>query len=283
MFYSLGSNEVLETCAYLAKPYLVGTGPRSTDNLSLGLAWRRMLTDEMGESNVDSHLVGWNWISRSEQIDVLDHLFRDESCYSTHLDFGEPARSWPDLDDQHVVSDGWRFLLTQEPDLGEIASILIATIFSTKSPRRPGSGSLPSRRGTIFINPTDSWDSRDVVECLIREVTHQAIWNDHLRYRHYPMPEPNIIRTAMIPTSQDGKYVSLPRALALVIVGAELLRYRQRNPSANIPNESSAVLMERSVFIAEQIRGVPSIEKFTTGRFWRALNAAEDQVVAKRR
>lgn len=283
MFYSLGVNELLETCAYLAKPYLVGTGPRSTNNLSLGLAWRRMLIDELGESIIDSPLVGWNWISSSDQIELLDDLFEDEGSYRTHLDFGEPPRSWPELDDQHVVSDGWRLLLTQEPDLGEIASILIATIFSTTSPRRPGSGSLPTRRGTIYVNPTDSWDSRDVVECLLREVTHQAIWNDHLRYRHFPMPVPNIIRTDMIPTSEDGKYVSLPRALALVIVGAELLRYRERNPSANIPNESSAVVMERSAFIAERIRGTSNIEKLTTGRFWSVLNAAEDQLVARRR
>jgi hypothetical protein len=97
------------------------------------------------------------------------------------------------------------------------------------------------------------------------------------------MPVPNIIRTDMIPTSEDGKYVSLPRALALVIVGAELLRYRERNPSANIPNESSAVVMERSAFIAERIRGTSNIEKLTSGRFWRVLNAAEDQLVARRR
>jgi hypothetical protein len=282
MFYSLGANELLETCAYLAKPYLVGTGPRATNNLSLGLAWRRMLIDELDESIIDSPLVGWNWISNSDQIELLDDLCRDEDSYHTHLDFGEPSRSWPELDDQHVVSDGWRLLLTQEPDLGEIASILIATILSTKSPRRPGSGSLPTRRGTIYVNPTDSWDSRDVVECLIREVTHQAIWNDHLRYNHFPSPVPNIVRTAMIPTSEDGEHVSLPRALALVIVGAELLRYRERNPSANIPNESSVGLMERSVFIARRIRGMPNIEKLTTGRFWRVLNAAEDQVAARR-
>lgn len=282
MFYSLGADSVLETCTGLANPYVVGASPHSNNIVALGLAWRRMLSDRQDDSTIESPLVGWKWISNPSESDYLAEKFRAETSYCSILNSGERANPWPELDDQQIVSDGWQLLCTQEPVLDQIASVLITTIFSTPSPRHPGSGSLPARLGAIYINPTDKWGSQNVVGCLIREVTHQMIWIDDQKYGHYPDPVPNFVLGDVVPTSKYGEHVPLSKAFSRVVVAAEILSYREKHPSLDIPHESHAELTERSIFTARSIRSMADIKNLTTGRFRRVLNAAEDRLAAKR-
>jgi hypothetical protein len=283
MFYTLGPEEVLETCAALAQPYLVGTGPHSTNNLSLGLAWRRMLIDRQSDENIEEPLIGWRWVSNSSEINYLDLMFDEDSRSCTRLDFSQPAASWTGTDDQRIINDGWGLLFSQEPELGAIASILITTIYSMTPPRYSGSGSLHARLGTVYINPTDSWRPIHIVECLVRELTRQMIWNDEARYGHYPKQVRSFASSQLIRSSVDREMLSLPQALAEVVVGAEQLCYREKFLSGGFPGMSDTELAEHSIVVSERIRDLENIENLTTNRFWKLLTTAEERLAVTTR
>jgi hypothetical protein len=77
--------------------------------------------------------------------------------------------------------------------------------------------------------------------------------------------------------------LSLPQALAEVVVGAEQLCYREKFLSGGFPGMSDTELAEHSIVVSERIRDLENIENLTTNRFWKLLTTAEERLAVTTR
>jgi hypothetical protein len=282
VFYTLGGPDVLSTCAELVKPYASGAHPRPDDVVALGLLWRRRVSALLADTPLNVPLIGWQWVSDVREASFLLERFQDDPSFATLGDLEEPTAATSMAHDQQLVSEGWQLLCVREPRLGDIASVLVTNVASTPRPRRCGSGSLASLAGVLHVNPASEWTSECVTEVLLREITHHMLWNDALRFGHYPDPIPTFALADIVPTSVDGDSVSLSRALADIVVTAEILSYRERHLDRDDLYQDSARLTARTLFTVRSLRDLPKVKNLTTGRFWRIVNAAHEVVVSRR-
>jgi hypothetical protein len=68
--------------------------------------------------------------------------------------------------------------------LYDVFCLIINTIFYARSDHEAG-GSVSTAIGVIWASNKKSWSVLDVIEFLVHEFTHNLVFLDELRYRHY--------------------------------------------------------------------------------------------------
>lgn len=121
------------------------------------------------------------------------------------------------------VTEGWASFASDDPVLGSLAQLMLNQVFTT-SGTRSGSMSDSSAVGHIWVAPGHAWDTQDVHEAILHELTHQFLFVDELVHPHFD-PGVNDVRVS---SSIRGESRELAAAVHSAIVASEILQFRTR-------------------------------------------------------
>ena len=99
-------------------------------------------------------------------------------------------------------------------------------IFSCSSDNA-GGGSTSAAIGCIWINPRPHWSENDFFEFFVHELTHNLVFLDELRYRHYTNYSSIIIEENYSPSAILARKRPLDKVFHSILVSTEVLLTRQ--------------------------------------------------------
>lgn len=156
--------------------------------------------------------------------DALTRLVRGFPLTRRGGDEVSPAPEWR----MAMVRDGWLQLREQDETLGAIAATVVDTVFVTGA-NWTGSMSETGHVGTLWIMPGQNWQSEEVVEAYLHELTHTLLFLDERRYGHF-LPAASEVRVRSAIRRDVREY---PAVVHSALVAAELLAWRNHRQTAD--------------------------------------------------
>ncbi len=148
-----------------------------------------------------------------------------------------------------------------DPERAQVFSLIMNAVFCAHSEWAHG-GSSSSSIGILWINPKSVWEPLDGAELLVHEMTHQLLFLDERRYKHYRdysqiTKKENFARSAIL-----KKQRPLDKVLHSLVVTTEILLYRNKwnlhNRLHKLHGSSESLL--KSAF--DCIESIQSLETF---------------------
>ncbi|MEX0732114.1 MAG: HEXXH motif-containing putative peptide modification protein [Aquisalimonadaceae bacterium] len=170
------------------------------------------------------------------QMDAISLL--DDRAQTSVIDVVEDAKS--ELKKEKLIS-AYSCLKHLCPEHGMLFDLIITDVFIMPSDRARG-GSTSSALGVIWANPNVSFRPPDVIEFLVHELTHHAMFLDEIAWGHYDYtqivkPESWAV-SAVLNTSRP-----VDKVLHSLVVAAEILMLREQalghpaTPRAHPPSD----------------------------------------------
>jgi hypothetical protein len=113
-----------------------------------------------------------------------------------------------------------------DKDLENLTKLVINLLF-TAGAQNAGGGSSSAAIGCIWLNPRRRWTKQDFCEFLVHETTHQLMFLDELRHRHYTDPESLEREENFAYSSILNKQRPLDKVLHSLVVAHEVLEFRK--------------------------------------------------------
>ncbi|MBI3542020.1 MAG: hypothetical protein HY075_01915 [Deltaproteobacteria bacterium] len=225
MYFSFGTESAVETLVALSKPYAPDRKIGSARELKA--AYLRFL--EHYQPQVPAP-VGGTPIFATDA-DLVEHLagfFRVKSWLNDKSQGRMIEGQFSDvLDRTRRLERGFSELSLVAPEFVEVFEIAINYVFCASS-TLAGGGTTSSALGVIWAAHRNAWSKTDIFEFFVHELTHNMVFLDECRFRHYPdyaslsMPE-NFVQSAIL---------SIPRPLDKVVhslmVATEVLLFREQ-------------------------------------------------------
>lgn len=163
------------------------SAPNSIENLR---DHYRQFLSHLGQRAIDTDAGELNWIVDVEKLRGLAGLFSNDSLLD---DRGQAAVISRDQDEECFAKRERLTIALKEigffcPEYAALFRTLITDIFILPSRVAKG-GSTSQAVGVIWANPRISYTILDLMEILIHEFTHHAMFLDELRYGHYAYAE----------------------------------------------------------------------------------------------
>ncbi|MCD9123637.1 HEXXH motif-containing putative peptide modification protein [Cupriavidus sp. UGS-1] len=145
-----------------------------------------------------------------------------------------------------IVIDAIHQLGLQSPQHAALFDIIVTDILLRPSAVAKG-GSTSQAIGLIWLNPRPDYGPDDVVEILVHELTHHAMFLDELRHAHYNysllFDSDTWTTSAILRTPRP-----LDKVLHSIVVAAEVLLFRERcsgHPAAPRVHPPSHLMLEQ--------------------------------------
>ena len=179
MLRTIGVNGNIENLFFLSQPYIQD---KDISFLGLKQAYKKFLHQiqpsvpvsplDTIEFLTDSSLVRKmiSLFAEKSRLDDFDRIFSEDSHFKNeHLDLAE----------QYLHR-----LKQVDEQLFSLFSLSINILFSGPSELASG-GSSSGAIGCIWINPRPTWSEQDFFEFFVHEMTHNLVFLDEYRHRHY--------------------------------------------------------------------------------------------------
>lgn len=147
---------------------------------------------------------------------------------------------------QERLEGALREISLYSPSYADIFRTVVTDIFILPS-AIARAGSTSAAIGVIWLNPKLSYPIADVMEILLHEFTHQAMFLDELRYGHYSY---GTIRDRSTWAKSAILNLSRPidKVLHSLVVATEVLLFRQRHigrPAAPRAHPPTSILLQQ--------------------------------------
>lgn len=124
------------------------------------------------------------------------------------------------------------FLESSAPEIFTLISLVFNYCFFAHSSKASG-GSTSGGMGILWLNPKPSWTIQDYAELLVHELTHQLLFVDERRHRHYvnysEIGNPaNFAYSTILNRSRP-----LDKVIHSYFVGSNIIQYRAKYFSEN--------------------------------------------------
>lgn len=267
MFYLIGVQEMAKTLALLSS--------RDNSNLpkdfkELEINFHKFLSqyqpkvtrsDKLGVNIVDDK----DWESSLTNLFATDSFLNDknQSCV-----IGEGLND----NDREVRVQKLQSALNElskvNSELYLMLQLIIDSIF-LRYANDSGGGSTSNAIGVVWINNRDSWAITDLMELLVHELTHNALFIDELRFLHFHdhhkllQPE-NFAQSAILHTKRP-----LDKVLHSIVVAAEVLQFRKNclgEPKTPMVHPDSSTLIKQALDAYRSITGMSNYKELVTER-----------------
>ncbi|MGI4814159.1 MAG: aKG-HExxH-type peptide beta-hydroxylase [Janthinobacterium lividum] len=218
----------------------------------------RALLQSLGQRDIRVGATEPSFITNAEEAKKLRILFSNDSL----LDDKTQAAVINDQqdDEAHEKEDRLVRALSElalySAEHSTLFNTVITDIFALPSNIAKG-GSTSQAIGVIWANPKISYTTPDMIEILIHELTHHAMFLDELRYTHYSYSrvfnQSTWARSAILNVARP-----LDKVLHSIVVAAEVLLFRDRylghpvNPRVHPPTRLMVKQLKDSISSTEQ-------------------------------
>lgn len=211
----------------------------------------------LGQRQIDMGSTALAWSIDEETVRRLRGLFSNDSL----LDDKAQATVIRETRDDDCARKEVRLTIALDElslcnsDYGELFRTLITDIFVLPSDIAKG-GSTSQAIGVIWANPKLTYTVTDLVEILVHEFTHHAMFLDELRYGHYSyalvLEQSTWAHSAILNVKRP-----LDKVLHSIVVATEVLLFRERylghpaKPRVHPPTETLVAQLEDAIASAE--------------------------------
>ncbi len=179
------------------------------------------------------------------------------------------------------IEEGIAWLKTHDTALHDILTLVIHTFFYFRS-KESGGGSVSSAIGVIWCGNRKNWVLNDVVEFLVHELTHNLVFLDEYRYKHYTnldtlIAKENYAQSAILKIGRP-----LDKVFHSLVVAHEVLQFRLKFGEPNNPaiHPASVVIKKNCFDTIESVRKlVTKKSDLVTARFVEVLNMVEESLL----
>tara|TARA_R110002126_G_scaffold247974_3_gene390863 strand:+ start:14772 stop:15659 length:888 start_codon:yes stop_codon:yes gene_type:complete len=277
MLYLLGLEENLKTIYMLSKPYADGD-MNSEEQLKKSYL------------NFLSKIQPNTWHPKKEDglfvfdKKIIETLIQNHEADDFLTDFKTNISLASDSSVKTALSkvdEAKKYINSKHEDLSTLFNLAINSIFYARSSEQ-GGGSVSSAIGAIWCCNRKSWGLEDTVEFIVHELTHNLIFLDELRYKHY-ISLPNLAGQENFVTSAILK---IPRPLDKVfhslLVATEILDHRYDwlgEPIKPIVHPSSEQIHSNCLLTLSEIKNLISKKELVTDRFKELLTLTEKRLL----
>jgi hypothetical protein len=155
----------------------------SVDNLKQGY---RAFLQSLGQRDINVTTTDPSLIKNADDAKKLRVFFSNDSllddmAQATVIDERQDDEA---LEKENKVVHALSELALYSTEHGTLLNTIITDIFVLPSSVAKG-GSTSQAVGVIWANPKISYTTADMIEILVHELTHHAMFLDELRYTHY--------------------------------------------------------------------------------------------------
>lgn len=220
MYHLFGIRPTLETVISLSKPYL-----RKNENIEQ--AYLRMLNDVQptiyrSRQGEDEYIYDGNLVKKLipefyDQSELTDlKAFIEETPISSM----EPAL--------FKIKHGFEHLHSIDGVLSDVAKLIFTSIFYARS-HLQGGGSTSNAIGVLWCANRPEWSSLDLAEFLVHELTHQFMFLDEMKYKHYQNIKSLEDKRTFTQSTILARKRPLDKVIHSLVVGVEILLFRLKN------------------------------------------------------
>jgi len=214
-----------------------------------------------------SNSLNVEFLQDDERTNKLIELFGEKSRLD---DFKEVFSSHMTVQKEHVKIAETHLLSLREIDreLFAIFNLVVNMIFSGPSDTA-GGGSTSGAIGCIWINPRPHWTQSDFFEFFVHEFTHNLVFLDELRYRHYTNYSSIIMEENYSPSAILAKKRPLDKVFHSILVSTEVLLTRQTllgHPETPRVHPPTQIMLEQCLFAIHSLEENPGIFSLLTER-----------------
>ena len=257
---------------------LIGTSDinhaRSLNSLvSVQIAYRSFI-ERIQKRSIEGKPGEVNIICDVEKAKKLRPLFINDSL----LDDKNQDKVILDKEDSHInekadlICRALEKIVDLCPQHAVLFDTIITDIFILPSSIAKG-GSTSQAIGVMWANPHVDYSLHDVMEMLLHEFTHHALFIDELRYSHYDYSvitnQSTWATSAILNTARP-----LDKVLHSVVVSMEILLLREHylghptHPRVHPPT---------SILHPQLVNAIASIESVIFGETWKNINSSDQE------
>jgi hypothetical protein len=159
-----------------------------------------------------------------------------------------------------------------DPHFAQLLNVVVNFLFTAGS-RKAGGGSSSAAIGCVWMNPRKRWTEQDFCEFLVHETTHQLMFFDELRYRHYSDSKDLEREENFAYSSILNRQRPLDKVLHSLIVAHDVLAFRKRffDPLEKTFLHPDSKIMEQSIL--KTVASLRSLDKkLMTDRAWALID-----------
>jgi hypothetical protein len=277
MLYLLGLEENLKTIYMLSKPYADGNINSEEQLKKSYLSFLSKIQPNTWHPQKEDGLFVFDK-------KIIETLIKNHEADDFLTDFETNISLASDASVRTALSkvdEATNHIKSKHEDLFSLFTLAINSIFYARSSEQ-GGGSVSSAIGAIWCCNRKSWGLKDTVEFIIHELTHNLIFLDELRYKHYiSLPslagQENFVTSAIlkIPRPLDKVFHSL-------LVATEILAHRHYwlgEPINPIVHPSSKQIHSNCVLTLSEIKNLISKKELVTDRFKKLLTITEKMLL----
>jgi len=277
MLYLLGLEENLKTIYILSKPYADGDINSEEQLKESYLSFLSKIQPNTWHPKKEDGLFVFDKT-------IIETLIKNHESDDFLTDFETNISLASDSSVKTALSkvdEAKNYIKSKHEDLFTLFILAINSIFYARSSEQ-GGGSVSSAIGAIWCCNRKSWGMNDTVEFIIHELTHNLIFLDELRYKHYLSlsslaGQENFVTSAIlkIPRPLDKVFHSL-------LVATEILAHRHYwlgEPINPIVHPESAQIHSNCVLTLSEINSLISKKELVTNRFKELLTRTEEMLL----
>lgn len=279
MYFLIGKNELLKNSLLLAK--LNAKNPLNAQNA------RSEFLDFIQSKQSKNPVYKEHdpqWIYKEQSVGPYISLFSEKSIVNDMQQESVIALSlYKESEAKNKIDRTKSALLKlneQLPDLYELFRFNIHTVFSAPS-NVAGGGSTSGAIGVIWSNPKDHWTISDIVELLVHEFTHNAMFIDELCYGHYTRLK-RLTEEVNFPVSAIlKKKRPLDKVLHALAVSTEVLSFRHftsGHPEHPLSHPKTETLIEQTLESIKSIKELKNFNSLLTPRGFKILELSEKRI-----
>jgi len=279
MYYLFGSKDIVETLIILSRCKSPNSSPFQSRS-ELKKSYQNFITSFQSEISASSFEVT-ELVSGAKECSDLSELFRDTSAANdlsqeTVISRNLVNNHWA-IEMEVRLIEALDFLKESNPEFYELFTLAVNRIFISNS-GRAGGGSTSGAIGVIWANPRTNWSTQDLLEFFIHEATHQFVFLDEFRHRHYSDYE-QITKPINFSMSSILKIPRpLDKVLHSLLVSVEVLHFREYclghplNPKLHPPTPLWIDQIQKTL---ESLKSMPQINELLTVRGHELVKNAE--------
>ncbi|HPI39494.1 MAG TPA: HEXXH motif-containing putative peptide modification protein [Pseudobdellovibrionaceae bacterium] len=126
------------------------------------------------------------------------------------------------------IENALNFLEKKAPQTKILFDLVFNYYFLAHS-SRAGGGTSSGALGVLWLNPKESWTVQDYTEVMVHELTHQLLFIDERRYRHYINIEDLVKKESYAYSTILNRQRPLDKVTHSYFVALNVLKYRELN------------------------------------------------------
>lgn len=226
MYYTIGFEKNVENIAALGAASSPGLKIRSTADLKRG--YLNYIEKTQPRALLSAHPSGSPMracaISEKEQLSeafMADSSLNDLNQQKLIEDLNYSSEEEMDVKYQIAME----YLGHKAPQIRFLYDLVFNHYFFSKSSKAVG-GSTSGGLGILWLNPRPDWQLQDFLEIVVHELTHQLLFIDERRYRHYQDYSAMLNKENYAYSTILNKARPLDKVVHSYFVGSNVLKFR---------------------------------------------------------